>query len=64
MIGSWELPVAIAAAKSGGYDLVLIDTPRRDEPSVNAAVRAADVVVIPCRRRPSISMRRRLPWRL
>jgi hypothetical protein len=39
-IGSWKLPVAMAAARSGGYDLVIIDTPRRDDPSVHAAVRA------------------------
>jgi chromosome partitioning protein len=51
-IGSWKLPEAMAAAKSGGYDLVIIDTPGRDESSVNAAVRAADFVVIPCRPTP------------
>jgi chromosome partitioning protein len=51
-IGSWKLPEAMAAAKSGGYDLVIIDTPGRDEPSVNAAVKAADFVVIPCRPTP------------
>ena len=51
-IGSWKLPEALAAAKSGGYDLVVIDTPGRDEPSVNAVVRAADFVVIPCRPTP------------
>ena len=51
-IGSWKLPEAMAAAKSGGYDLVVIDTPGRDEPSVTAAVRAADFVVIPCRPTP------------
>jgi chromosome partitioning protein len=51
-IGSWKLPVAMAAARSGGYDLVIIDTPRRVEPSVNAAVRAADFLVIPCRPTP------------
>jgi chromosome partitioning protein len=51
-IGSWKLPEAMAMAKSHGYDLVVIDTPGRDEPSVNAAVRAADFVVIPCRPTP------------
>ena len=51
-IGSWKLPEAMVAARSGGYDLVIIDTPGRDEPSVNAAVRAADFVVIPCRPTP------------
>ena len=51
-ISAWKLPEAMAMAKSGGYDLVIIDTPGRDEPSVNAAVRAADFVVIPCRPTP------------
>lgn len=51
-IGSWKLPDAMAMAKAGGYDLVVIDTPGRDEPSVTAAVRAADFVVIPCRPTP------------
>jgi chromosome partitioning protein len=51
-IGAWKLPEAMAAAKAGGYQLVIIDTPGRDEPSVNAAVRAADFVVIPCRPTP------------
>jgi chromosome partitioning protein len=51
-VGSWKLPDAMAAANSGRYDLVIIDTPGRDEPSVNAAVRAADFVVIPCRPTP------------
>jgi chromosome partitioning protein len=51
-IGAWKLPEAMAAAKSGGYDLVIIDTPGRDEPAVNAAIRAADFVIIPCRPTP------------
>jgi chromosome partitioning protein len=51
-IGSWKLPEAMAAAKSGGYDFVIIDTPGRDEPAVNAAIRASDFVVIPCRPTP------------
>jgi chromosome partitioning protein len=51
-IGSWKLPEAMAAAKSGRYDLVIVDTPGRDEPAVNAAIKAADFVVIPCRPTP------------
>ncbi len=51
-IGTWKLPDAMAAAKTGGYHVVIIDTPARDEPSVNAALRAADFVVIPCRATP------------
>jgi chromosome partitioning protein len=51
-IGLWKLPVAMTAAKSGGYDLVIIDTLRRDDPSVNVSVRAAHFVVIPSRPTP------------
>jgi chromosome partitioning protein len=46
------LPDALATAKSAGYDIILIDTPGRDEPSTTAAVRAADFCVIPCRPTP------------
>jgi chromosome partitioning protein len=51
-IGSWALPEAIAKARTAGFDYVMIDTPGRDEPSVTAAVRAADFCVIPCRPTP------------
>jgi chromosome partitioning protein len=51
-IASWSLPEAIAKAKTAGYELVMIDTPGRDEPSVTAAIRAADFCIVPCRPTP------------
>ena len=48
-VNGTELSQALELAKVRGYDLVLIDTPGRDEPSVAAAVRAADFCIIPCR---------------
>jgi chromosome partitioning protein len=49
---SWSLPDAIAKARTGGFDIVMIDTPGRDEPSTTAAIRAADFCIIPCRPTP------------
>src|SRR4051794_15138989 len=49
---SWQLPEALANAKAGGFDYVMIDTPGRDEPSTNAAIKAADFCVVPCRPTP------------
>ncbi len=51
-IESWTLPEAIAKAHTAGYELVMIDTPGRDEPSVTAAIRASDFCIIPCRPTP------------
>lgn len=51
-IASSELTDAIKRAGKAGYDLVLIDTPGRDEPSTAAAIRAADLCIIPCRPTP------------
>ncbi|AMV40228.1 ParA family protein [Planctomyces sp. SH-PL62] len=51
-IDSWSLPDAIAKANSAGFDLVIIDTPGRDEPSTTAAIRCADFCIIPCRPTP------------
>jgi chromosome partitioning protein len=51
-ITSSELTDAIRRAGKAGYDLVLIDTPGRDEPSTAAAIRAADLCIIPCRPTP------------
>ena len=48
-----ELPQALGIARAQAFDHVLIDTPGRDEPSVAAAVRAADFCVIPCRPTPA-----------
>ena len=51
-IKSSELAEAINKAKKAGYDLVFIDTPGRDEPATAAAIRAADLCIIPCRPTP------------
>jgi len=51
-IKSSELTDAIIKAKKAGYDLVFIDTPGRDEPATAAAIRAADLCIIPCRPTP------------
>ena len=48
-----ELDQALALARAQAFDHVLIDTPGRDEPSVAAAVRAADFCVVPCRPTPA-----------
>ena len=47
-----ELPNAITGA-SRRFDVVLIDTPGRDEPSTAAAIRHADLCLIPCRPTPA-----------
>jgi chromosome partitioning protein len=48
-VSSSELENAIRRAKTAGFDLILIDTPGRDDPATAAAIRAADLCVIPCR---------------
>ncbi|MEZ5823234.1 MAG: ParA family protein [Geminicoccaceae bacterium] len=52
-VGAGELDQAIGIARAQSFDLVLIDTPGRDEPSVAAAVRASDFCVVPCRPTPA-----------
>jgi chromosome partitioning protein len=52
-LSSGQLEEAIATAKSQGFDLVLIDTPGRDEPAVAAAIRLSDFCIIPCRPTPA-----------
>jgi chromosome partitioning protein len=59
-VDSWALPDALAKAKTAGYDYVMIDTPGRDEPSTNAAIRAADFCVVPCRPTP-VDLKATLP---
>lgn len=49
---SWSLPDAIGKARTAGFDVVMIDTPGRDEPATTAAIRAADFCIIPCRPTP------------
>jgi chromosome partitioning protein len=51
-IKSSELAAAITRARQTGFDLVLIDTPGRDEPATAAAIRVSDLCVIPCRPTP------------
>jgi chromosome partitioning protein len=48
-----ELDKALKAARGKGFDVVLIDTPGRDEPGAAAAIRASDFCVIPCRPSPA-----------
>jgi len=48
-----ELDEALATAHKTPFDLVLIDTPGRDEPSIAAAIRVADFCIIPCRPTPA-----------
>ena len=52
-IDSFRLPDALSTARARGFDLVFIDTPGRDEPSVAAAIRASDLCIIPCRPTPA-----------
>ena len=47
-----ELPDAITGGQQR-FDVVLIDTPGRDEPSTAAAIRHADICLIPCRPAPA-----------
>jgi chromosome partitioning protein len=44
---------ALEAAGGQGFDLVLIDTPGRDEPAVAAAIRASRFCLVPCRPTPA-----------
>jgi chromosome partitioning protein len=43
------LDQALSMLKAEGYDLVVIDTAGIDSPATNAAMRAADLCLIPCR---------------
>lgn len=44
-----RLAPALQKAEQGGVDLVIIDTPARNEQSALAAAKLANIVVIPCR---------------
>ena len=48
-----ELERAIAGAKTNKFNVVIIDTPGRDEPGIAAAIRASDFCLIPCRPSPA-----------
>lgn len=52
-LDSTQLDQAITTAQANGFDLILIDTPGRDEPSVATAIRASDLCIIPCRPTPA-----------
>jgi chromosome partitioning protein len=54
-----QLEDAVSTARAEGFDLVLIDTPGRDELSTTAAIRVADFCIIPCR--PSATDMRATP---
>lgn len=48
-IDASALDRAIPALREAGYGLVVIDTPGIDSPATNAAMRVADLCLIPCR---------------
>jgi chromosome partitioning protein len=48
-----DLDKALKAAREQGFDVVLIDTPGRDEPGTAAAIRVSDFCIIPCRPSPA-----------
>jgi chromosome partitioning protein len=48
-IDAADLDEALTTASQHPFDLVFIDTPGRDEPSIAAAIRVADLCIIPCR---------------
>lgn len=53
-IDATALDKAISTLKDAAYDLVVIDTPGIDSPAANAAMRVADLCLIPVgRRRPT-----------
>lgn len=48
-IDATALDKALSTLKAEGYDLAIIDTAGIDSPATNAAMRAADLCLIPCR---------------
>jgi chromosome partitioning protein len=50
------LDKAIQTLAGAGYDLAVIDTPGIDSPATNAAMRIADLCLVPCRRRCAIEL--------
>jgi chromosome partitioning protein len=48
-VDATSLDKAISTLADSGYDLTVIDTPGVDSPAANAAMRAADLCLIPCR---------------
>jgi chromosome partitioning protein len=52
-VGSPDLDAALKKAKAAGFQIVMIDTPGRDDPATTAAIRVADLCVVPCRPTPA-----------
>lgn len=52
-IAAPNLEGVIERLQGGGYDYVFVDTPGVDNPGTNAAIRAADLCVVPCRPTPA-----------
>lgn len=52
-INAGELDASLASLRSKGFDVVLIDTPGRDDAGAAAAMRVSDFCVIPCRPSPA-----------
>ena len=48
-----QLDGVIQRLQGSGYDYVFIDTPGVDSPGTHAAIRAADLCIIPCRPTPA-----------
>lgn len=52
-IAAPNLEGVIERLRGGGYDYVFVDTPGVDNPGTNAAIRAADLCLVPCRPTPA-----------
>ena len=52
-VTSNELNGALQKARSAGFNIIMIDTPGRDDPATTAAIRSADLCVVPCRPTPA-----------
>jgi cellulose biosynthesis protein BcsQ len=48
-IDAMALDKALATLKEAGYDIAIVDTPGVDSPATVAAMRAADLCLVPCR---------------
>ncbi len=52
-VDATQLDAVIQRLQGAGYDYVFIDTPGVDSPGALAAIRAADLCIIPCRPTPA-----------
>lgn len=48
-----QLEQALSTAKENDFDIVLIDTPGRDQPGIARAIKASVLCIIPCRPTPA-----------